>query len=197
MIGKYIKIKEKIYISRGAVLMLLLSLNSRRRSIYVSSILFAFFHECSHLCAALLMGITPLKIKILINGFELFLQGVSNKKKLVIYLAGPSASLLMYILFYEINPVVSKMNFLIFSVNILPALPLDGGRIFYCITQNINILKKMSRVCEIILYTLPFFEKEYIWLLPVTFLIHNSLNKMPYDIFVNDLIKRLEKESKI
>lgn len=192
------QMKNRIYVSKGVYFLILLSAFQGRRNIYLLSILFAFVHECSHLLMAVIIGEKPKKISLLANGFELTLQGVKNRKKLIIYLAGPIISILLCYFFYKINKIsLSKINFLIFTINILPALPLDGGRIFYCITQNKIKLKNLSRLVEIILYSLSFFEKGYLWFLPVVFIIHKSIKKMPYDIFVNDLIKRLEKEDKI
>lgn len=116
--------------------------------IYALIMCFAILHELGHLLAGVLLGFKPDKIELkpfgLSIGFKLKLRDYNKKvkeanfievKKLIVASVGPITNLfIIFILnwidinIYEKNMIIYS-NLLLFLFNILPILPLDGGRI--------------------------------------------------------------------
>ena len=102
-----------------------------------------FLHECAHLAAAVCIGLKVSHIAFYPFGVNLKLKnkmvdGIADE--IILYAAGPSANAIMaclYILFGEHGEYYAeffyKSNIMLFVVNILPVLPLDGG----CILKKI------------------------------------------------------------
>lgn len=102
-----------------------------------------FLHECAHLAAAVCIGLKVSHIAFYPFGVNLKLKnkmvdGIADE--IILYSAGPAANAIMaclYILFGEHGEYYAeffyKSNIMLFIVNILPVLPLDGG----CILKKI------------------------------------------------------------
>ena len=119
------------------VLMLIAGLFGEYAVIFLSMLL----HELSHIAAARLYGIKTDLFSASAIGFSAAIQiGSCSKKELIfIYSAGPAFNLLVYfaalildnILLGDQSPIglVSTSNLLLGLFNLLPVLPLDGGRL--------------------------------------------------------------------
>ncbi len=102
-----------------------------------------FLHECAHLAAAVCIGLKVSHIAFYPFGVNLKLKnkmvdGIADE--IILYSAGPAANAIMaclHILFGEHGEYYAeffyKSNIMLFIVNILPVLPLDGG----CILKKI------------------------------------------------------------
>ncbi len=137
--------------------------------IYVLIMCFAIIHELGHLLAGLVLGFKPNKIEM--NPFGLSISFKFNlkdynkrikkaklieEKKIFVAMAGPIVNLLIILIInilnidiYEKNMIINS-NLLLFLFNILPILPLDGGRILKGILHvNCGRNKAEKYTCKI------------------------------------------------
>lgn len=108
---------------------------------FISACLAAIEHECAHAFAARRYGFRLDKIVLMPYGAVISgdLTGLSPKEELFVAAAGPLANLLTAIGFaalwwffpdtYPFTEAAASVSFSLFLVNLLPAYPLDGGRI--------------------------------------------------------------------
>ena len=116
-------------------------------------------HELAHVIAALYYKIRVRAVTLFFLGglAELRDEPRSPKSELVIALLGPVASLATAGLFYLLHALsfesiwiaaplafLYKMNLLLAGLYILPAFPLDGGRIFRAILWHFSNFKKAT-----------------------------------------------------
>lgn len=97
-------------------------------------------HELAHTLAAALCGVEIAEVQLFPFGGQAKMEeftAMQPLKEVLIALAGPAASILLAGLFSCFFPVHGhpgrtwfvQVNFLLFTFNLLPALPLDGGRV--------------------------------------------------------------------
>lgn len=140
-------------------------------------------HELSHILAAKLCGMKVEKALLTPLGMAARINYTSSKNsihEIIVYGAGPFSNILMVGLGYFINSYFldnsEKMsffilaNFSILCLNILPVLPLDGGRIFKSILlysfgykRTINILFILSRIISVILMGIGIYQLFNCW----------------------------------
>lgn len=108
---------------------------------FLSACLAAVQHECAHAFAARRYGFRLDKIVLMPYGAVVSgdVSGLSPKEELVVALAGPVANLATALAFtalwwffpdaYPFTEAAATVSFSLFFVNLLPAYPLDGGRI--------------------------------------------------------------------
>ena len=82
----------------------------------------AVLHELGHAAAAWLCGRRGLVFTLTPLGWSLYAGELSGKTALLVYLAGPAVSL-------ALGPWLSPQTLWILVFNLIPVLPLDGGRI--------------------------------------------------------------------
>ncbi len=107
---------------------------------YIIFLIFIILHEFAHLLFGLLIGGRPKTICL--NPLGISLEFYSYKKeksfnKIILLLAGPFVNLLFAIIFikFEIMPEYREKiiytNFALAIFNLIPILPLDGGKIMH------------------------------------------------------------------
>ena len=140
---------------------------------FLLSYLCAFLHELAHITVAKLLHIRISNVKFYPFGMCATLEGnyiQSSEKEFLVATAGPFASLIM---FWMCNFVVSylpqigfirDLNLWICVINLIPVLPLDGGRILRSILISklgiipaYNFMLKISRIIIALLGTLAIF----------------------------------------
>ena len=90
-------------------------------------------HECGHLAALVLCREHADSLVLHAFGIEINTcsGNIPPKKMLAAVLAGPICSLIFGWLFYFLYPPLSMPNLCIGFINLLPVIPLDGGRLLY------------------------------------------------------------------
>ncbi len=108
---------------------------------FVSAGIAAIEHEFAHALVARRYGFTLDKIVLMPYGaaISVDISGISKKQEIAVCAAGPAANLATAIFFialwwlypetYPFTEAAAQVSFSLFLVNLLPAYPLDGGRI--------------------------------------------------------------------
>ncbi len=120
------RISKHVFVHIGAVLLIIFSVFSSAGVYFRAWLFFAAIHESCHAIVALLLGVPLRRLTILPYGFSLRIGQGSFCKEVAISLSGPVCSLFLSLLCR--NPIYKKINLLLFLINLIPALPLDGGR---------------------------------------------------------------------
>ena len=142
-------------------------------------------HECGHIVFIKLMGkkIDTLEISP-IGGILLIdeTQNDHNYKSFLIYLGGPLFSLLLFLWVKNTfsNPLFLQASFVILVLNLIPILPLDGGRLVESLLHNVVWYKLATKVVFIasiiMLAILLFFIRDnYIYSGIIVFFIFKNL----------------------
>lgn len=149
----------KIEIDLRVILLILLFILTSQIELYGIFILFIFLHEIAHILVGLLLGLRVSSINMNIFGFSAQLYTYKSKKsylKIITYLAGPVFNLLCGIYFYysdvsgDLALKLIYTNFALCVFNLLPILPLDGGKILKEILKNFLGNKNASIVMNIV-----------------------------------------------
>ena len=112
-------------------------------------------HEFAHTLIGLLLGIKVVEIEILPFGGQAQIEsfhGLDPDKEIYVALAGPLCSLSLAALFYFLPLIPSssylqlliKLNLLLGLFNLIPCLPLDGGRILRAVMARSIGFKKAT-----------------------------------------------------
>lgn len=140
---------------------------------YIKYLLVAYacaaLHELSHVLCAVLLKVGISKIHIYPFGISAQLSADyirSSEKEFLIAFAGPLCSLVLFwiisflntFLNHELLIYASDCNLALCAVNLIPALPLDGGRMLksiltsrYGILRTYNLMFKISRIAVFVL----------------------------------------------
>lgn len=175
----YIKIGKHIYISPLFILLGVAAYLGKYLDLFLISYISALFHEMGHIFMARNLNIKVKRLEFQPFGIcgRLGVDFIkSPKKEILISIAGPLVSCLISLstsLFltssipinlnmnsytWHIFDYIYWINISLFFINILPILPLDGGRVFKAILSEFmgvirayNIALKFSRIAIIIL----------------------------------------------
>lgn len=130
--------------------------------VFLLMTLAALEHECAHAFAAARRGYALQKVVLMPYGAVVRgdIGGISLRDEIVVALAGPLVSGLtalgfvaLWWLFPETYPFTDTAAYACASlaiVNFLPAHPLDGGRVLFCILARFFDRKRARTVCRVI-----------------------------------------------
>jgi stage IV sporulation protein FB len=130
------------------------------KSYIILSFLWVILHEFAHIVVANKFGCKFNNINISILGAKADLNDIdelNERKKLVLYLAGPFFNLFMTVVagfFYEYFKYEFIRNSMIINLslgafNLLPAYPLDGARVAEILLSKKFLYKKAKKITEI------------------------------------------------
>ena len=94
----------------------------------LSAVIASFFHELCHILAVYMLKGNITRIQIHARGCVLETDRMEARAQFLSILAGPVGSFLL-LLFSHIVPKIALCGFLQGIYNIIPVLPLDGGRL--------------------------------------------------------------------
>lgn len=151
--------KTKMFIAE----IVLVSIISSYNNIFLLAFLWVMLHELSHMVTASLMGCKFNNVELHIFGARaelLELEEFTDKKKLIIYIAGPAFNIIMaiglFIIGLKINSYIIQqsinLNIGLAFYNLLPAYPLDGSRIYEILLSKKVLYKKAQRIMSIVSY---------------------------------------------
>ncbi|NOW11868.1 stage IV sporulation protein FB [Clostridium saccharobutylicum] len=146
----------KVLIVELLILMWILDFNN---SIFIS-FLWIILHEFAHILVANNFGCRFNSFNISISGVKaelIDIDELTEKKKLILYLAGPFSNFFMSIVacflyrFFKWNFIESSIiiNIYLGVFNLLPAYPLDGARVCEILLSRKFLYKKSKSITEI------------------------------------------------
>jgi stage IV sporulation protein FB len=168
-------------------------------------VLTALLHECGHIFCAARMGYKCEKIKLMPYGAAAVcdIDGISLRDELCLAVAGPAVNALICIFVaglwwfypetYAYTDTVMLANAGMFVINLLPAYPLDGGRVAKCLLLKLTtpkVTKIILRCSCIVLaaaFIVLFFTLKYnvTCLIFGLFLLCSALEKEPQAVKIN------------
>lgn len=128
----------RIEIDLRIILLIVLFILTSQIQIYTIFIIFIFLHELAHILVGLCLGLKVRNIRVNLLGVSAEMYDFKAKKaykKIITYLAGPLFNLACAIIFSKVNINenlkinIVYTNVVLFILNLLPIVPLDGGKI--------------------------------------------------------------------
>lgn len=131
---------------------LALMLVSDGSGIAAAALAACLFHECGHLLCLIIMGDFPLTVRLTCFGMCIERAagtGVSVWGEIIAALGGPAVNLLLFVCLVPAARfrVCAAVNLLCGAFNLLPCLPLDGGRVLYFALCALCDGARVCRVC--------------------------------------------------
>ncbi len=132
--------------------------------LFLTATVAAVMHECSHAFAARRYGFSLDTVVLMPYGAVVSgdISGIGKKQEVGVLLAGPIANGLCALFFislwwlfpetYAYTDVAAWISLSLFFVNLLPAYPLDGGRILKLLLLPLGE-KKARIICRIVTFT--------------------------------------------
>lgn len=127
------------------------------KTMFIMSLVFVLFHESIHLLAGVILKFRILKINILPFGAMVNIKDIDIAHPIedfIISIAGPISNIILcciftIIFYYTHEKLVYNMalcNWIIGFINIIPAYPLDGGRILRALINCKYVYKKANDI---------------------------------------------------
>lgn len=127
-----------------------------KKQIVIITLICSALHEIGHISALFLFGSYPDEIAFGAFGVRIQQNGytLSDFQQAVVVLCGPLVNIVLFVLLLVANIVfesrilltVSAVNLVIGVFNLLPILPLDGGRVLFMV---LNVFLDQKTACKI------------------------------------------------
>lgn len=130
--------------------------------LYLVCALTALLHECGHIFCAERLGFECKRVRLMPFGAAAIcdLEGISTADEIRLAIAGPAVNLFIVVLVaglwwffpvtYAYTDIIFYANAAMLVVNLLPAYPLDGGRVAGCILRKFLSPKRADLVLRIV-----------------------------------------------
>ncbi len=149
----------KIEINLKIIVFIILFFLLNNIDTYLIFLLFVFIHELAHLFCGILIGGKPRKLYLNPLGvsLEFYSYGKSNPLyKICFFIAGPLINLIIAVIFYFIQydeyykTKIIYTNLALCIFNLIPIIPLDGGKILKEILRKFIGIDKANKFVMII-----------------------------------------------
>ena len=137
----------KLYVSGGAFILLAAMVLILPLQWVAAVIIAAAVHELCHCIALMLAGVQILSISIGGRGITISTQGLYGWREILCAMAGPVGSLSL-LLWARWIPRTALCGLFHGVYNLLPILPLDGGRVFRGILQCLFAPPRATKLCR-------------------------------------------------
>ncbi len=133
--------------------------------LFLAAVFAALEHELAHALAARRLGFSLNEIVLMPYGAVISgdIRGISPRQEIWVCLAGPLANALTALGFvalwwlypetYPYTDVAAQISFSLFLVNLLPAFPLDGGRILRVALRPLGE-RRALHICRAVSFTI-------------------------------------------
>jgi stage IV sporulation protein FB len=214
--NKLLNFFNKFEISPFATVFISITLLTGSYKLFYIYFLITFIHELGHVVAAKIVGLKIDKIKLLAVGFNAEINDLdytTSLKEFIVVLAGPltyfiSKWLLVFLyrvdfISYNAFTQANIINEYDFIFNLLPLIPLDGGRLLKIIIDNfvtcktsLIIVGLLSNIFVIVFMLVTIRTPQ--WLIYVFLVFNNVVFFLTIDRKWKEfLINRLLKENKL
>ncbi len=123
----YFRLTNHFFLHIGVPVLVGISFLVPAASVFRQMLLAAALHESFHALSACFLHVPILRLTILPYGCHLRLGRTDFSSEAKIAAAGPLGSFLLFLLFWRRD--FGHVNLMLCLLNLLPALPLDGGRL--------------------------------------------------------------------
>lgn len=218
--SKLLNFLNKFEVSPLATIFIFLTLVANSYKLFFIYFFITLIHELGHVTMAILLNLKIKKISLLAVGFNAEIEGLdytSSLKEFLITIAGPltffiSSALLKYfylIDFISYNALLQAKTINKFELlfNLIPIIPLDGGRILKIIIDCFFTSKKSMYLasCISILFTIVFVyctRSSPQWIMYIFFVLYNiffllAINKNWRLFLINRLMQKNNLKIKI
>lgn len=168
-------------------------------TVFIICVLTALLHECGHIFCAERLGYECTKVSLMPYGASAVcdIEDISAADEVRLALAGPAVNLFLAValaglwwffpLTYAYTDVLFYANAAMLLLNLLPAYPLDGGRVLSCALKRLfsqkaaNITTRAVNFMVIAAIIIIFFTAyhNYTLLSAAVFLLFSALQKSP------------------
>lgn len=142
---------RRIEITTGALAFFCLLFYINPNGIFLPFLLAATAHETGHMAVCWLSGGKIHSFRVSASGAEIVAEFSSFGGEMFSILAGPLVNLLLMVIFLQTRFQFALVNLFLAAYNLLPILPLDGGRILYLLLS-----RRWPLVADKIMRTLTF-----------------------------------------
>lgn len=115
-------------------------------------LLAVFVHESAHLAAIYSMGLRVERIGFELCGLKICYSGdAGGWEDLISALSGPVAGVVYYLFarnLHEMFALSAQISLVYSAFNLIPIIPLDGGRALSCLLEHLCGAEKGSRYCR-------------------------------------------------
>lgn len=123
-------------------------------AMFFSLIIAAIAHELGHIAAICFFGGKLNALRLDALGFSISSSGISSVRgEIIILLAGPMCGIALSLLIltdYEFMILTGFVSLLLSAYNLLPALPLDGGRALACLLESAQGSEFTTKIMDIL-----------------------------------------------
>lgn len=119
------------------------------------------FHELGHYLAVRLCGGTVYQLTVSIGGVNMNCGPMTDAKRVIAIVSGPIFGLAL-LAFYRVFPQLAICTWLLSAYNLLPILPLDGGRILQIIMSDGIWFYRLQKILLVMAFLIVVFA--FLWL---------------------------------